>query len=90
MVEFTLPQNSVVKKGKTYKAAAGATNIRNFEVYRWDPDSGENPRIDIFEIDMDHCGPMVLDAILKIKNEIDSSLTFRRSCRCLPKRLESG
>ncbi len=80
MVEFTLPKNSVVKKGKTYKAE-GATNVRNVQVYRWDPDSGENPRIDTYEIDMDNCGPMVLDAILKIKNEIDSSLTFRRSCR---------
>ncbi|AMK78276.1 MULTISPECIES: succinate dehydrogenase iron-sulfur subunit [Methylomonas] len=80
MVEFTLPKNSVIKKGKTYKAE-GATNICHFEVYRWDPDSGENPRIDTYEIDMDQCGPMVLDAILKIKNEIDSSLTFRRSCR---------
>ncbi|MCQ8181334.1 succinate dehydrogenase iron-sulfur subunit [Methylomonas sp. SURF-1] len=55
--------------------------MRLVQVYRWDPDSGENPRIDSYEIDMDHCGPMVLDAILKIKNEIDSSLTFRRSCR---------
>jgi len=80
MVEFNLPKNSVVKKGKTYKAV-GAKNIRRFEVYRWDPDAGENPRIDSYEIDMDHCGPMVLDAILKIKNEIDSSLSFRRSCR---------
>lgn len=81
MVEFSLPKNSVVKKGKTYKAAEGAKNVRQFEVYRWDPESGENPRIDTFEIDMDHCGTMVLDAILKIKNEIDTSLTFRRSCR---------
>ena len=81
MAEFTLPKNSVLIEGKTYKAPASATNIRRFEVYRWDPESGENPRIDIFELDMDSCGPMVLDAILKIKNEIDSSLTFRRSCR---------
>ncbi|WP_347989166.1 succinate dehydrogenase iron-sulfur subunit [Methylomonas sp. AM2-LC] len=80
MVEFTLPQNSVVKTGKTYPAP-GATNIRLFQIYRWDPDTGENPRIDSYEIDMDHCGPMLLDAILKIKNEIDSSLAFRRSCR---------
>ena len=80
MVEFNLPKNSVVKKGKTYRAN-GAKNIRRFEVYRWDPDSGENPRIDSYEIDMDHCGPMILDAILKIKNEIDSSLSLRRSCR---------
>lgn len=80
MVEFSLPKDSRVKKGKTYKAA-GAKNIRRFEVYRWDPDSGENPRVDCYEVDMDHCGPMVLDAILKIKNEIDSTLSFRRSCR---------
>jgi succinate dehydrogenase and fumarate reductase iron-sulfur protein len=81
MVEFSLPGNSVVKKGQWHKAAKGAKNVRKFEVYRWDPDTGGNPRIDTFEIDMDHCGPMVLDAILKIKNEIDSTLTFRRSCR---------
>lgn len=81
MVEFTLPKNSVVKKGKLYKAAPGAKNLRTFEVYRWNPDSGENPCVDVFEIEMDHCGPMILDAILKIKNEIDSTLAFRRSCR---------
>ena len=81
MAEFTLPKNSVLTEGKTFKAEAGTANIRLFEVYRWDPDSGENPRIDSYELDMDHCGPMVLDAILKIKNEIDSTLTFRRSCR---------
>ena len=81
MAEFTLPKNSVLIEGKAFKAPTGATNIRRFEVYRWDPDSGENPRVDSYELDMDSCGPMVLDAILKIKNEVDSSLTFRRSCR---------
>ncbi|MFI3138324.1 MAG: succinate dehydrogenase iron-sulfur subunit [Methylococcaceae bacterium] len=81
MVEFALPKNSVVQKGKTFKAAAKTKHLRRFEVYRWDPDSGENPRIDSYEIDMDQCGSMVLDAILKIKNDIDSTLTFRRSCR---------
>jgi succinate dehydrogenase / fumarate reductase iron-sulfur subunit len=81
MAEFTLPKNSIVSKGKTFNAAAGAKNTRRFEVYRWNPDSGENPRVDSYELDMDDCGPMVLDALLKIKNEIDSSLTFRRSCR---------
>ena len=34
-----------------------------------------------FAIDLDKCGPMVLDAVIKIKNEIDPTLTFRRSCR---------
>ncbi len=81
MAEFTLPQNSTLKPGKTYGAPAGAKAIRRFEVYRWDPDTGENPRIDVFEMDKDNCGTMVLDAIIQIKNEIDSTLTFRRSCR---------
>ncbi len=81
MVEFSLPKNSRLTKGKTFSAAADAKNIKVFEVYRWDPDSGENPRIDHYEVDLDQCGPMVLDAILKIKNEIDPTLTFRRSCR---------
>lgn len=81
MAEFHLPANSIVKKGRHFDAPAGATNTRRFEVYRYDPDSGENPRIDSYDLDMDSCGPMVLDAILKIKNEIDTTLTFRRSCR---------
>ncbi|MDE0942318.1 MAG: succinate dehydrogenase iron-sulfur subunit [Alphaproteobacteria bacterium] len=81
MVEFNLPANSKVKGGKTHKTAAGAKNVRNFQVYRYDPDSGENPRVDTFEVDMDDCGPMVLDALIKIKNEIDPTVTFRRSCR---------
>ncbi len=81
MVEFSLPANSKIKKGKTHKAPDGATNVRKFHVYRWDQDSGENPSVDTYEVDMDTCGPMVLDALIKIKNEMDSSLTFRRSCR---------
>ena len=68
MAEFTLPKNSVLTEGETFPAPAGATNIRRFEIYRWNPDSGENPRIDVYELDMDTCGPMVLDDILKIKN----------------------
>ena len=81
MVEFALPKNSVLQKGKEFSVPKNARQIKRFEVYRWDPDTGENPRIDIFHIDLDDCGPMVLDAILKIKNEIDTTLTFRRSCR---------
>ncbi len=81
MVEFALPKNSTLRKGKEFPAPENATNLKRFEVYRWNPDSGENPRIDIFHIDLDNCGPMVLDAVLKIKNEIDTTLAFRRSCR---------
>jgi len=81
MAEFALPANSKITEGKTHKAPDGATNTRAFKVYRWDPDSGETPRVDTYELDMDSCGPMVLDALIKIKNEVDPTLTFRRSCR---------
>jgi succinate dehydrogenase / fumarate reductase iron-sulfur subunit len=82
MAEFFLPANSKVRKnGRVFKAPAGAKNVRVFKIYRFDPDSEENPRLDSYEVDMDSCGPMVLDALIKIKNEIDSTLSFRRSCR---------
>jgi succinate dehydrogenase / fumarate reductase iron-sulfur subunit len=81
MAEFTLPKNSKIKKGNTVKAPDGATNIRRYHVYRWNQEDGDNPRMDTYEVDMDNCGPMVLDALIKIKNEMDSSVTFRRSCR---------
>ncbi len=81
MAQFRLPKNSRIGKGKTHAAANGATNKKRFEIYRYDPDSGENPRVDTYEVNMDEWGPMVLDALIKVKNEIDPTLTFRRSCR---------
>jgi succinate dehydrogenase / fumarate reductase iron-sulfur subunit len=81
MAEFRLPKNSRIRKGKHWEASDKSGNIKRFKVYRYDPDTGDNPRVDTYEVDMDDCGPMVLDAIIKIKNEIDPSLTFRRSCR---------
>ncbi len=81
MAKFTLPANSRITEGRTFEAPASAQNVKVFKVYRWDPDSGENPRMDSYPIDLDDCGPMVLDALIKIKNEIDPTLTFRRSCR---------
>jgi len=81
MATFTLPKNSTIGTGKTYKAEPGAKNVKSFKIYRFDPDTGENPRYDTYELDLDKCGPMVLDALIKIKNETDTTLTFRRSCR---------
>jgi succinate dehydrogenase / fumarate reductase iron-sulfur subunit len=83
MVEFALPKNSKINpKGKHFPCSdKGATNKKNFKIYRYDPENGENPRIDSYELNMDECGPMMLDAIIKIKNEVDQTLTFRRSCR---------
>ena len=80
MAEFTLPKHSQVRPGRTYKAQDGS-RLKSFKIYRYDPDLGANPRWDTFTIDLDKSGPMVLDALIKIKNEIDPTLTFRRSCR---------
>jgi succinate dehydrogenase / fumarate reductase iron-sulfur subunit len=82
MAEFALPKNSKISgKPRKHKAPADAKNVRSFKVYRYDPETGENPRYDTYELDLDQTGPMILDALLKIKNEVDSTLTFRRSCR---------
>jgi succinate dehydrogenase / fumarate reductase iron-sulfur subunit len=81
MAKFSLPQNSKVQPGQKIDASNGAKRTKTFRIYRWDPDTGQNPRLDEYTIDLDRCGPMVLDAIIHIKNDIDSTLTFRRSCR---------
>jgi len=83
MAQFSLPKNSKIDKaaGKHHPAPAGAKQVRRFKIYRYDPDTGANPRTDTYDVDMAACGPMVLDALIKIKNEVDPTLTFRRSCR---------
>jgi succinate dehydrogenase / fumarate reductase iron-sulfur subunit len=81
MVELALPKNSKVGKGRTFKAPDGAKRVRKFRVYRWSPDDDKNPVLDTYELDLERMGPMVLDALIYIKNEIDPTLTFRRSCR---------
>src|SRR5690606_40345766 len=58
-----------------------SSDLKPFEIYRYDPDTGSNPRIETFDVDLDDCGPMVLDALFWIKDKVDSTLTFRRSCR---------
>lgn len=80
MVELRLPENSRIKKGKSWPNPGGG-KTRRFKIYRYNPDTGDHPQVDHYEISMDECGPMVLDALIKIKNEIDPTLTFRRSCR---------
>jgi succinate dehydrogenase / fumarate reductase, iron-sulfur subunit len=82
MVEFTLPKNSRVTQGTRWPAPLQAAhNLREYHIYRWNPDDGHNPRIDTYHVDLDDCGPMVLDALIWIKNKVDPTLTFRRSCR---------
>ena len=81
MAELTLPANSKVRPGKKHAAPTGAKKPKTFAIYRWSPDEGGNPRLDEYEIDLAACGPMVLDALIHIKNDVDATLTFRRSCR---------
>jgi succinate dehydrogenase / fumarate reductase iron-sulfur subunit len=81
MAEFTLPANSRVREGKHWALPQRGARLKNFRIYRWDPAKTENPAMDTFEIDRDHFGPMVLDVLVKIHDQIDPTLTFRRSCR---------
>jgi len=81
MVQLTLSKNSRVTPGKTWPRPTHAIHGREFRVYRWNPEDGKNPRMDTYFVDLDDCGPMVLDALIWIKNVIDPTLTFRRSCR---------
>ena len=80
MAEFTLPKNSKITSGRMWQAEQGQS-LKRFKIYRYDPESGSNPRYDHYTIDLAKTGPMVLDAIIRIKNDIDPTLTFRRSCR---------
>jgi succinate dehydrogenase / fumarate reductase iron-sulfur subunit len=84
MVEFTLPKNSKVTKGKTWPRPQDVSDLRalrEFRIYRWNPEDGHDPHIDTYYVDTGDCGPMVLDALIWIKSKIDPTLTFRRSCR---------
>ena len=81
MVQFALPKNSKIGKGRHHPAPAGAKRTKAFKIYRFDPETDENPRWDTYDVDVDNCGPMLLDALIHIKNTIDPTLAFRRSCR---------
>ena len=81
MVELRLPKNSRVAEGITWDKPSDAENVQEVRIYRYNPEDSENPRLDTFYVDLDKCGPMILDALIKIKSEIDPTLTFRRSCR---------
>ena len=81
MVQLTLPKNSQITKGTTWPKPEGATNVREFRIYRWQEEGEGNPTVDTYFVDTDDCGPMILDGLLYIKNKVDPTLSFRRSCR---------
>ena len=73
---------STATAANTQPAAEAAPRNKRFSIYRWNPDTpGNAPRQQEFTLDLNKCGPMVLDALIDIKNQIDPTLTFRRSCR---------
>ena len=74
---FSLPKNSKIVKGKTF----GTKNNLVLNIYRWNRDNGKNPSINTYHLNKSKMGPMLLDAIMYIKNNVDPTLTFRRSCR---------
>ncbi|MEL6364751.1 MAG: succinate dehydrogenase iron-sulfur subunit [Pseudomonadota bacterium] len=81
MAELTLPRNSKVRKsGNTYASDAQASKLRTVKIYRYDPDQSENPRVDTYKVDASGVS-MILDILIKIKDTLDPTLTFRRSCR---------
>ena len=87
MAEFSLPKHSKMTKGHAIDAAGGAERRKTLHIYRWHPDQldehgiPQNPRMDAFTIDLSQVVPMVLDALIYIKDHVDPTLTFRRSCR---------
>jgi succinate dehydrogenase (ubiquinone) iron-sulfur subunit len=71
-------------ESKTIKEPAtdAESRIKTFHIYRWNPDEpASKPRMQSYTLDLNKTGPMMLDALIRIKNEVDPTLTFRRSCR---------
>ena len=81
MAKFTLPINSRVTEGKTFKPSVEPKNRLRVDIYRYNPDLNSNPYLDTYILDKDKFGPMGLDVLLYIKNNVDPTLAFRRSCR---------
>merc|ERR1719197_446313 len=79
MVGRTAARRSLLQQSRVMSTQPART--KTFSIYRWNKDDGEKPKMQNYEIDLNDCGPMVLDALIKIKNEMDPTLTFRRSCR---------
>ena len=82
MVELRLPPNSTITKGKKFASKIkDKSQVKIFQIYRYDPEADSNPRLDTFKIDVSLYGQMMLDILIGIKSDIDPTLTFRRSCR---------
>ena len=83
MLKASRPPVSEKKTSTVAEPAAGPdAKIKTFHIYRWNPDEPTSkPRMQSYTLDLNKTGPMMLDALIRIKNEVDPTLTFRRSCR---------
>ncbi|KAK5144907.1 succinate dehydrogenase complex, subunit B, partial [Oleoguttula sp. CCFEE 6159] len=84
--EATSKSSKVIPESKTSTIKEPApekeSKIKTFHIYRWNPDEPTSkPRMQSYTLDLNKTGPMMLDALIRIKNEVDPTLTFRRSCR---------
>ena len=52
-----------------------------FSIYRYNPEVDDTPRMQDYQVDLHSDAKMLLDALVQIKDEIDDSLSVRRSCR---------
>lgn len=82
MASVSEPKAKVEESNAHASPAAEESRLKSFQIYRWNPDQPtEKPRMQTYTLDLNKTGPMVLDALVRIKNELDPTLTFRRSCR---------
>jgi len=82
MISSSTDVQAPVPQKSAEKPASGKPAIfKEFQVYRWNPDSSDKPKYASYQVDINNCGPMMLDALFKIKDEQDQTLSFRRSCR---------
>ncbi|KAG6540995.1 hypothetical protein Mapa_017568 [Marchantia paleacea] len=80
-VEQAAPSTPSSTANATSSVKTKPPNLKKFAIYRWNPDENKKPQVQTYSINTNECGPMVLDALIKIKNEVDTGLSFRRSCR---------
>lgn len=74
--------NAFAQSTEGAPSAGKSPQMKEFKIYRWNPDTpADKPKLQTYQVDLSQCGPMMLDALIKIKNEVDPTLTFRRSCR---------
>ena len=65
----------------TKAPANAAKQVVKFSIYRYDPDKDERPYMQSLEVELLPTDKMLLDALMRIKQTTDDSVSYRRSCR---------